>query len=79
MKIHVKYYAAVRDIIGLSKEDIDVEEDIQLGSFVKIIKECYCDIKDLVILVAVNEKYSKPDKILTEGDRVALFPPVSGG
>jgi len=79
MKIHVKYYAAVRDIIGLSKEDIDVEEGIQLDSFVKIIKECYCDIKDLVLLVAVNEKYAKPDKILTEEDRVALFPPVSGG
>jgi len=79
MKIHVKYYAAVRDIIGLSKEDIDVEEGIQLDSFVNIIKEGYCDIKDLVLLVAVNEKYAKPDKILTEGDRVALFPPVSGG
>ena len=79
MKIHIKYYAAIRDLIGLSNEDIEVMEGTQLGSFVNMIKEKNVQIKDLVLLVAVNEKYSSSERILIEGDRVALFPPVSGG
>lgn len=79
MKVHVRYYAAIREIVGLSSEDIEIEEHTPLDSFVEMIKKRYVDIKDLVILVALNEKYSKSNVILVEGDRVALFPPVSGG
>ncbi len=31
------------------------------------------------IAIAVNEKYSPPETILQDGDRIALIPPVSGG
>ena len=30
-------------------------------------------------MCAVNERYSRPDDPLHEGDRVAFLPPVSGG
>lgn len=30
-------------------------------------------------LVAVNERYARPDQPLQAGDEVALIPPVSGG
>lgn len=30
-------------------------------------------------LVAVNLRYAKPDVVLSEGDEVALIPPVAGG
>ena len=79
MRIHVKYYAAIRDIVGLSSEDIDVHESTKLGSLIIMIKEKHDKIKDLILLIAVNEKYSDSERILVEGDRVALFPPVSGG
>ena len=79
MKIEIKYYAAIRDIIGFSIEVIEVNESTQLGSLINRLKEKHVQIKDLVILVAVNEKYSSSERILVDGDRVALFPPVSGG
>ena len=79
MRIHVKYYAAIRDIVGFSNEDIDVDESTKLGSLIIMIKEKHDRIKDLILLIAVNEKYSSSERILVEGDRVALFPPVSGG
>lgn len=31
------------------------------------------------LLVAVNEEYAADDRVLNEGDEVAIFPPVSGG
>lgn len=30
-------------------------------------------------MAAVNERYSRPEQPLAEGDRVAFLPPVSGG
>ncbi len=30
-------------------------------------------------LVAVNQRYAKPDTLLRDGDEVALIPPVAGG
>ncbi|HEY7393637.1 MAG TPA: MoaD/ThiS family protein [Gemmatimonadaceae bacterium] len=30
-------------------------------------------------LVAVNERYAKPNRILAAGDEVAIIPPVAGG
>ncbi len=39
------------------------------------------DIGPLVehTLVAVNQEYAESDRILAEGDELALIPPVSGG
>lgn len=31
------------------------------------------------LLVAVNQIISKPDQVITNGDEVAFFPPVTGG
>ena len=30
-------------------------------------------------LVAVNERYAKRDRVLAEGDELAIIPPVAGG
>ena len=30
-------------------------------------------------LVAVNERYAKPSRVLEDGDEVAIIPPVAGG
>jgi molybdopterin converting factor small subunit len=30
-------------------------------------------------LVAVNERYARPDQVLRAGDAVAVIPPVAGG
>lgn len=32
-----------------------------------------------VVRVAVNQTYVKPDHAITDGDEVAIFPPVTGG
>lgn len=31
------------------------------------------------ILCAVNQQYARMDQLLTDGDEVAFFPPVTGG
>jgi molybdopterin converting factor small subunit len=36
-------------------------------------------LRRLQVRFAVNESYVDPDRVLQDGDEVAVFPPVSGG
>ena len=70
-----------REKTGRKEEDIDLEDDATAGDLVRKIKEQHeallLDMGSLV--VAVNDEYVPLSHLLSEGDEVALIPPVSGG
>jgi molybdopterin synthase catalytic subunit/molybdopterin converting factor small subunit len=74
MRVHVKLFAGLRERAGWSERELegvdrvtDVWSALDLGD----------DPEGL--LYAVNKEYADRDRPLTEGDEVALIPPVSGG
>ena len=47
-----------------------------------VVERCRADAEGGVwgsLAVAVNQEYAGRDRVLSEGDEVALLPPVSGG
>ncbi len=79
--VQMRYFAFVREQLGKSKETIELAD----GSTV-------CQALDLVLaasprllnaqsamMVMVNQAYQPRDHVLTDGDEVAIIPPVSGG
>ncbi len=81
VNVKVKFFASARDVVG-SKQ---IEMDIKKGSKTKDVLETLIDkypglndLKDQLIL-AVNKQTGKRDKVLEEGDEIAVLPPVSGG
>jgi MoaD family protein len=81
MKIKVKLYAAVRDIVGAREEEVEFKE----GTTVMMLLEDYIrrfpkieKYKDHLIL-SVNKEYGAPGRVLKDGDEVTFLPPVSGG
>jgi len=77
MKIHIKYFASIRDLTGKDAEDLDVKENISAKELWKlIIKETNFSAK---VYIAVNHEYVDVDYILNDGDEIAFFPPVTGG
>lgn len=81
MRVKVKIFASFRDIFGFTEKELIVSDAIKVSEIVNVlIKSCteLADKKD-TLLVAVNEEYCDLNRILQEGDTVALFPPVSGG
>ncbi len=79
------YFAWIKQKIGIAEEDITLPDDVAtLGALVTWLKSCgpgYEEaLADLaVVRFAVNQDFAGLDYPLTDGDEVAVFPPVTGG
>jgi molybdopterin synthase sulfur carrier subunit len=77
MTIIVKFFASLREQVGLTEVQIELIE-------VKTVGEIWAQVCDNAplpthILMAVNKEYSNQETRVQDGDEVAFFPPVTGG
>jgi molybdopterin synthase sulfur carrier subunit len=83
MKVTVKYFASIREIIGKSSELHDTaaptlaalrDELIALGG-----ERAESLARGRAVRMALNQVMSDESAALVEGAEVAFFPPVTGG
>jgi molybdopterin synthase sulfur carrier subunit len=83
MMIRVKYFAALREGLGLGEERWEgVAEDVAaLRQALCARGEPYASVlaSGVVVRCAVNQELCAPSTPLCEGCEVAFFPPVTGG
>ena len=77
MKIHVKYFASVRDLMETESKDLDIDKSLSVYELWKELTVKMNVPED--VLIAVNHNYVDKDFKLNDGDEVAYFPPVTGG
>ena len=94
MKVKMKYFASLRELIGVGEEEYDVKDGTTLRELlVKYIPEKHKEAagawmeriagilkgdKEGYILI-INGNKADLNQRLDEGDVVALLPPVGGG
>jgi molybdopterin synthase sulfur carrier subunit len=76
MKVQVNFFASIREQVGKSQCDVDLNIGTTVSELWSEFKEC-ADLKHT--LCAVNHEYTRTDHVLQNGDEVAFFPPVTGG
>jgi len=74
MKITVKLFATLRDF-GPEIEERDVPVDSTVESVINSLNLP----EEIPLLTIVNGVHTDPQEMLSEGDVLALFPPVGGG
>jgi molybdopterin synthase sulfur carrier subunit len=80
MRINVRYFGQFRDITGLTEEEIETKEGITVIEFRDQVRKKYPRIAaKREVLVAVNNTFTSLDIVINPEDKVAFFPPVSGG
>jgi len=81
MKIRIKLFASVREIIGQKELILEVPDGMTASALPQQLATQYPRLRTLVsfLKVAVNQEYADGARVLAEGDEVALLPPVSGG
>ena len=84
MKIDVLLFARVREQLGTPRVETELAEGSSLQQLIEILVAEHGPLWREVLGVenvirAVNQVVSDGDVILSDGDEVAFFPPVTGG
>lgn len=82
MRLTVLYFAALRDLVGMSEEHLLVDEtDVSVASLKQLLEHRHERLRGVLdpVRFAVNEEFEGAAARLKDGDTVALIPPVQGG
>jgi molybdopterin synthase catalytic subunit len=79
--ITVLFFAGLRDRAGVGGISVELPEGATVADAIEVARAA--SDRDLsvprAIMTAVNEEYADRDQRLSDGDELALIPPVSGG
>lgn len=77
MQVTVKYFASLRELMGISEHKIEIDTNSNVAD---LWRQLTADKSNLPqVLYAVNKIYVAEEHQLQAGDEVAFFPPVTGG
>jgi MoaE-MoaD fusion protein len=81
VQVKVLYFASLKDRAGLTAETVELPSPATVAVLKQHLANQHAGLEIALptVLVAVNREFAFPEDNLTEGDEVALFPPVSGG
>jgi len=82
-EIHVRllFFGAARDAVGHEAVDFVLPSATSAAEAFAEVQEKYPELRRFgrSLLLAVNQEYARGDRLIMNGDELAVFPPVSGG
>ena len=81
MNVRIRFFAVLREIVGLEEREIDLPEGTTVAGLLETVVSEYGKLGPYmkVVQVAVNHEIVEPAHIVNPDDEVAFLPPVSGG
>ena len=79
--VKVLFFGAARDAVGRAEVDVILKGSPTASTALAQLLEEFPDLKRFgrSLLFAVNQEYALPERLVQNGDELAVFPPVSGG
>ena len=79
--IKVLLFGAAADRAGTRETELPVDEGLTLAEIWPLLAERHPDLAPMrdTLAFAVNGEYARPDAGVSDGDEIAVLPPVSGG
>jgi molybdopterin converting factor small subunit len=75
VKLNVRWFAQLREQRGRSEETVEVPEGARVGDVLATLGLP----AGLRVATAVNTRIVGPETALSDGDELALLPPMGGG
>ncbi len=81
MQVQVLYFASLRDRAGVREEVLSIPAESTVADLKQTLSERHRDLAPALdsALVSINREFALSEELLSEGDEIAIFPPVSGG
>jgi len=83
--IKVLYFAALREQLGAGSEEMELPAGIDnlgaLAAHLGTRGDAWSDAfgGGRTVMMALNQEAARPEDVLTDGDEIAFYPPVTGG
>ncbi len=81
MRCEVLLFAQLAEAVGHDRLTIELPDGATAADAIEAISRDHAAVGQAraTLAVAVNERYCDGSRALTDGDTIALIPPVSGG
>lgn len=84
MKVHVKFFASLRETIGMSELDLDLPDQAQRQHLMEALctvlnSTQYSHIAAPRNTIAINQNLTRGEFKLQHEDEIAFLPPITGG
>lgn len=80
MRVLVRLFASYREAAGVGRIDLELAPGATVRDAIALVaREHPLITEGRSVVIARNREYVGPDETLSDGDEVALIPPVSGG
>ena len=79
--VKVKFFASLRQIIGVPEIEMEILVNTPVKQVFQELNHRFPELENYQssLLVAVNQEYADFETLVSSGDEIAFFPPVSGG
>ena len=79
--IRIKLFAAAKQFAGIETATINVDGPVPISELRRLLVEEHPSLEAILpsVRFAINTEYVSDDTLASEGDEVAVIPPVSGG
>jgi len=81
IRVSVLFFGAARDATGTDEAQLVLAPPHDSQNALEQVLTTYPALRRFgnSLLFAVNQEYAQPDREISDGDELAIFPPVSGG
>ena len=84
MTIQVRFFAALREKVGMSSFDVALAAGSDLTDLLAVLQvelrtSAFDALRAPNVRIAVNREFIEAHHVLHDGDEVAFMPPITGG
>jgi len=81
VQVTLLLFASLKDIVGARELQLDVPSGFSVNDLLEQLESSYPRLRPYrsIVLTSLNEEYVDRGALISDGDEVAIFPPVSGG
>ena len=81
MKVQAEFYSRLKEIVGASVLELSLPENATVGDLFARLQQSYPQLRDFEksTLFGIGVDFVDRSHVLSDGDVVAIMPPVQGG